>query len=199
VDIPIPVPDASAFPQFTDTLAWPERPTCHDGNWQAERYPGSCVWREPSGGKPRMREHPDWPDPYFETYRTCGYCGSIHPQDLYYWLERGVARLERADRKYGWPHKFYVEGIPNPIAGQLVVTSWSSAYRQNADGTSECVETPHPSPAPATLFVKWYNEHLLDLSDETFAVFSALLEQHAGIHFERRMDEHGVTSLFYRG
>lgn len=44
-----------------------------------------------------------------EHFRRCSYCGSIHPDDLAA-EERWSAQW--ADRKYGWPHKFYVD-IPN--------------------------------------------------------------------------------------
>lgn len=50
--------------------------------------------------------------------RSCGYCGSMHPADLAAALRAG-ATLEWADAKYGWPHKAYVERIPNPHAGLL--------------------------------------------------------------------------------
>lgn len=38
----------------------------------------------------------------------CSFCGSLHPSDLVTLLKAG-ATLSPADRKYGWPHKFYVE------------------------------------------------------------------------------------------
>lgn len=55
---------------------------------------------------------------YYTTGRlcSCDYCGSLHPATLAAALRQG-ARGHWADRKYGWPHKFYVEGIPNPFAG----------------------------------------------------------------------------------
>src|SRR5688572_16884730 len=36
----------------------------------------------------------------------CAYCGSLHPSEIAA-LVRGGMRLDPADRKYGWPHKFY--------------------------------------------------------------------------------------------
>lgn len=50
--------------------------------------------------------------------RGCGYCGSMHPAEVAAAL-RASARLDPSDRKYGWPHKFYVEGVPNPHSGML--------------------------------------------------------------------------------
>jgi hypothetical protein len=50
--------------------------------------------------------------------RACGYCGSMHPADLARALQAG-ARASWADFKYGWPHKLYVENVPNPHAGLL--------------------------------------------------------------------------------
>lgn len=46
----------------------------------------------------------------------CAYCGSMHPADLVAALKAG-AKLDPADWKYGWPHKYYVNGIPNPFQG----------------------------------------------------------------------------------
>lgn len=50
--------------------------------------------------------------------RSCGYCGSMHPTDLAAALNAG-AKAHWADFKYGWPHKLYIDGIPNPHAGML--------------------------------------------------------------------------------
>lgn len=60
---------------------------------------------QPYGGdkwtwdKPRKPAH----------FRTCSYCGCIHPEDL---VAEPNWTAEWADRKYGWPHKFYVS-IPD--------------------------------------------------------------------------------------
>jgi hypothetical protein len=50
--------------------------------------------------------------------RSCSYCGSMHPADLAAALRAG-ARADWADWKYGWPHKLYVDDVPNPHVGQL--------------------------------------------------------------------------------
>lgn len=48
--------------------------------------------------------------------RSCSYCGSLHPEDLVWWLENKGMWLDGADWKYGWPHKFYLElGPKYPI------------------------------------------------------------------------------------
>jgi len=52
-----------------------------------------------------------------EHFRRCSFCGSIHPDDLA--AEEGW-RASWADRKYGWPHKFYTE-IPNRSPGREYV------------------------------------------------------------------------------
>jgi len=51
--------------------------------------------------------------PYRNTFRTCSYCGSMHPEDLISFVREGRARLEGTTKNY----KFYVR-VPNPIAGQ---------------------------------------------------------------------------------
>lgn len=37
----------------------------------------------------------------------CEFCGSLHPTEVVTLLKAG-ASIERADMKYGWPHKFYL-------------------------------------------------------------------------------------------
>lgn len=207
VPLPPPSPQGDGHPgELGLAIAWPERPTCHDVDPHAQRF-GPTLWREPRplGGEGI---------PYRETFRTCSYCGSIHPEDLYRHLagEPG-AELHGADWKYGWPHKFYVQGIPNPAAGQLVPSgfrSWSEAacvcgttYRTYAhracpscglgDLAPGVVVTPMSetllAAAPPHLWAKWYNAHLAELSAEAFDLLVPLLARHAGVTFMR--DEHG--------
>jgi hypothetical protein len=105
----------------------------HSGH-AVERF-GGWIWREPHRG---------------DFFRTCSFCGSIHPEDLAAEPTSDVcavcgvtgwhAHFDKfachmtpglecphepkchpfspagwyaswADRKYGWPHKFYVEGL----------------------------------------------------------------------------------------
>lgn len=63
---------------------------------------GGWSWREPSRG---------------EHFRTCTYCGSISPDDL---AAEPDWQAEWADRKYGWPHKFYVS-VPNRNPAQRFI------------------------------------------------------------------------------
>lgn len=54
-----------------------------------------------------------------EHFRRCGYCSSIHPQDLIAAMDAGqVDHLDMADWKYGWPHKVYLD-VLTENAGQL--------------------------------------------------------------------------------
>lgn len=65
----------------------------------------------------------DWDDPARgEHFRRCSYCGSMHPEDL---VAEPSWRAEWSDRKYGWPHKFYVE-VPNQDPDRLYVISSAS-------------------------------------------------------------------------
>ncbi|MFJ5984340.1 hypothetical protein [Lentzea sp. NPDC092896] len=68
---------------------------------------GPWSWREPVRG---------------EHFRRCSYCGSVNPDDL---AAEPVWCAEWADRKYGWPHKFYVD-IPNRDPARLYVLGSSS-------------------------------------------------------------------------
>lgn len=55
----------------------------------------------------------------------CDYCGSLHPREVVALLAKG-ATMDPADRKYGWPHKFY---LSNP---------WGKFYtRHLVDATPE--------------------------------------------------------------
>ena len=77
-----------------------------------ERYPnGETGWSEPHA-----------PD-IAAGVRTaslggCDFCGSLHPSDVVKYLQAG-ATIMWADWKYGYPHKAYLEKIPNPYAGML--------------------------------------------------------------------------------
>lgn len=68
-----------------DPIVHPE--TAPDSVWTYEPW----SWREPSHG---------------EHFRTCSFCGSIHPADL---AAETAWQAGWADQKYGWPHKFYVD------------------------------------------------------------------------------------------
>jgi hypothetical protein len=86
---------------LTDQSVHPEagQPPFNFGPWS---------WREPSRG---------------EHFRRCSFCGSVNPDDLAAEVEW---HAQWADRKYGWPHKFYVD-IPNHQPGRLYVTSASNS------------------------------------------------------------------------
>lgn len=154
---------------------------------------GVPVWREPQ----LQRE------PYGEFFRSCSYCGSIHPEDLITLLAGG-ATMHGADWKYGWPHKFYVTNIPNPHAGKTVeiggkagpdITEQSpGVVWKGTCGHADCKQRtrehgywylPHLSPAPASMTAKFYNTHLMDCSDELFSKLTPLLQQHTGIEWNR--------------
>jgi len=193
-------------------MIWPERPTCHDGDNEARRITQaidtSIAWRGP------IDEPPASGRLTFEPFRSCSYCGSIHPEDLFTALNAG-AELNGSDWKYGWPHKFYVDRIPNPHPDREV---WRGGYSgpkyrcrtcgfepPRRHGRSRSVSTSRiawtiRSPAnigrpvrPVGPFVhgKFYKTHLADISDEeTFVAFAKLLSEKSGIEWTR--DQNGV-------
>lgn len=149
-----------------------------------------------------LQEYPDllvsWRDaklPDFEPgrLRGCGYCGSMHPADVAEAIRQGASG-HWADRKYGWPHKAYFDGVPNPHAGMLEHTS--SCNRKD---DTFCIERreprfnertgeriadyvtyyAHPQPSPLRTHGKFYSVHLQDASPED----RALIEQHLGLAF----------------
>lgn len=84
----------------------------------AEKWPDGLVPWRPATPPNLQAPYPE--SQYCTTgrLRSCGYCGSMHPSDLVAALKAG-ARVHWADQKYGWPHKIYVEDIPNPHVGML--------------------------------------------------------------------------------
>lgn len=147
---------------------------------QARGIISAGLWQEAT---PRANAGVDFPDD--RGYRACGYCGSIHPEDLLGYIEREeVGRAEMADRKYGYPHKVYVD-VRNPLAGQLVSRSMSS----EPDGKGGYIQAyGEPRPDGPYTHAKFYTRHLLGLDDEQFGALTAWLERATGWRFERRDD-----------
>ena len=101
-----------------------ESPLVHGS--QAEQWGGGWHWCEPARG---------------EHFRRCSYCGSIHPDDL---AAEPSWRASWADRKYGWPHKFYVD-IPNRDPDRLFyVGGLSQAVSGPYAPGGECYTPPGP-------------------------------------------------------
>jgi len=179
-----------------DAIAWPERPTCHDNDYQANQF-GQTTWIASEG------------------FRVCSYCGSLHPEDAYNALRNGAV-ASQSDWKYGWPHKFYLDKIPNPHAGRPIQLMSSSgpgemplSIRSSLDRQAEALKgtlvvNPRTDelgrvtgynaaifgPGPALTTGKHYNVHLQDLSPEAFDALAPLLSAGTGVTFSR--DENGV-------
>lgn len=165
---------------FTDKII------CHDTDAFAQRFASATYKiREADGA-------------YGINKRHCSYCGSLHPEDLLNVLEAG-ARLELADMKYGWPHKFYVSGIVNPKGGEIVQMGSNSGpvkdkdgnFVRNEDGSIQRYNEPIMSSAPRTLSVKFYNIHLLDLKEhlEAFQKVTDAIAKHSNIRFFLKDDQ----------
>ena len=126
--------------------------------------------------------------------RKCGYCGSMHPADVAAAIRAG-AKGSFADRKYGWPHKAYFDGIPNPHAGLLESRCSMShppqqeidagKWVQIPDGFSRSTGEPQfrwtevGKPAASMTYGKFYTEHLQDATPED----REAIERHLGLHF----------------
>lgn len=94
----------------------------HGSGWNSAARWGGWEWENPRGA---------------EHFRRCSFCGSIHPDDL---AAEPSWRASWADRKYGWPHKFYVEGVANRHPETLrIITActqkqWDEALQALAEG-----------------------------------------------------------------
>lgn len=164
-------------------LAWPARPTCHDGDPLAERFPGSAEWRPEDPQGEHVKEAGPYGSPYGYPFKTCGFCGSMSAEDLYRYMTDGITpvSLEMADWKYGYPHKFYVKGIANPKAGQQV-GGISHVFTDDAGVQQVEYESRPGSP---TTFAKFYTRHLLDLEDATLEAVADGIALGTGVLFHR--------------
>jgi len=149
----------------------------------------------------------DWPDglvdwrdaspPNFDEGKTtgelrgCGYCGSMHPADVAAAIKAGASG-SFADWKYGWPHKSYWDGIPNPHAGMLESRSSRTDPSPEEVAAGKWIQIPkaylsadkgwwHEAgrPASPTTHGKFYSVHLQDASPED----RETIEQHLGLKF----------------
>jgi hypothetical protein len=145
----------------------------------------------------RLKSHAVWQKGrYGHPFRTCGYCGCIHPEDL---AKTQNWYASWADRKYGWPHKFYVENLVNPEPDKLFIIGSSNGneapghagdatwvrYADMTDDQAEVALAEGYGPISLlgsikgkknpdwllfghrpTLFAKFYTEHLADTEIE---------------------------------
>lgn len=140
-------------------MRWPDQHSCHEGTPSPFTHLAKGIWRAPEVSAKGCIARPDDYGPYIYPFRTCDYCGSLNPEDLFNLTQAhpDLITMEVADWK-GWPHKLYVSGIPNPLVG---VPTVRSARYQNG------ICTPgEPRPEGPSLTHKFYNEHLLDGMDE---------------------------------
>lgn len=137
------------------------------------------------------------------SLRSCSYCGSMHPADLAEAIRAG-AKGHWADFKYGWPHKAYIDGVPNPHVG-LLESRMSMSHPPQAEidagkwiqipdgfdcntGKPQFRWTESGKPADATTYEKFYTVHLQDAEPED----KETIERHLGQAFEFPNDGRGV-------
>jgi hypothetical protein len=175
-------------------VKWPEIPTCHRGKtnkvlaWMPARPGGTRdeieidEWQGRRRMETRLR-------PYAEPFRSCSWCGGIAAEDLVALAQAHVLHFEVADMKYGWPHKIYVDGIPNPIAGQEVCSGGESGGLW-PDGSPRGVHRLMLGLAPSMTHCKFYCEHLQDqgYDDEAFEAIALLIRARTRVEFQRDSD-----------
>ena len=61
-----------------------------------DKDPGALLWTPVTWNRPTLAR----------PFRTCSFCGSIHPEDLMAAIADGET-IMLADEKHGWPHKLY--------------------------------------------------------------------------------------------
>lgn len=150
----------------------------------------------PDGNAPwRAATPPDLPSGRTTgQLRSCQFCGSMHPADVAAAIRAGASG-HWADFKYGWPHKAYFDGVPNPHAGLLESRSSRSHPPQaeidaglhiqipngfdRATGAPVMRWTAAGEPAASTTHGKFYALHLKDASPED----RETIERHLGLRF----------------
>lgn len=164
----------------------------HDMQYQwRDKYPdGKTGWSP--------ERAPKWPSENeadaIGRLRTCEYCGSMHPADVAAAIKAGAV-AHFVDRKYGWPHKAYVDSIPNPHAGmiesrignshppqaEIDAGKWIKVRCGYDSHTGEPRYTYRDAGAPAGLKThgKFYSIHLQDATCED----RATIERHLGVAF----------------
>lgn len=160
-------------------MKWPERPTCHESHPRSDMQPDRH-WRAPVGAT--RIEHRTVP------FRTCSFCGGIHPGDLVEVLGRIeptrrvtiphggrellLPNVGVTDWKYGYPHKVYVSSIPHPYEGRRFKVG------SDFDGSPKYADE-----GPA--WAKFYTWHLLDegYDGEALGVVTRALLDWTGIRF----------------
>lgn len=80
-----------------------------------------------------------------DGHQHCTYCGSLSPESAAAALRAGAA-AHWADWKYGWPHKAYLDNVPDARAGQPWICGWSS---RSMDGWELFSEAKHGALARA--------------------------------------------------
>lgn len=210
-------------------MRWPIATTCHG---TSARHLSPPAWRAPDVQPLRPPTKEDrLPDCMDYPFRTCGYCGSIHPEDLYNALSGPGAelvdcvrcggtgtrggrigalaeaigeslpcfhcdgkkqhvrvRLDMADWKYGFPHKFYVDGIPSGLVGHRVPRG--GRYWTDENGVARQEAHWHDVKPGESAHAKWYNEHFQDegFDDEAFRALAVEIWRRSKVAFRRDPD-----------
>lgn len=140
----------------------------HAGDWRAERL-------YPEGSRPRWSLQNMTGVGLGDGMRGCSYCGSMHPLDLLDMKDLETISLSMANMKYGFPHKFYINGIPNPMAGQKVQVGLQS-YTDEV--TKEQKDEPIMDESSMFRNHKFHGVHMNDLLDdlERFVALAALID-----------------------
>ncbi len=142
-----------------------------------------------------------------QHFRTCSFCGSIHPADL---AAEAVWEAVWADRKYGWPHKFYAD-LPNRDPDRLFTLAATSGERRPHSGWTAVADLSDEQlaaisrdrwPMESTtwllfgrrpvLHAKFYVAHL---ADPAVAGVRADIERRCGLSFDFAVGADGVRQV----
>lgn len=181
------------IPGYLTSAPSPTLVHSRDGFARRFQEDGSYAWSNPLSPeedtcRSGMRTAREW--------WTCGYCGSMHPQDLAAAIRLG-ATVSWADFKYGWPHKVYVDRAPNRYVGHGEIRSgvtycsrppqseieagkwerYQTGFDSQTGEPTYSYRTPLPPATPAGEHAhgKFYTLHLQDASPEDRAVIETAM------------------------
>jgi hypothetical protein len=160
-------------------MIWPERPTAHNSDPWAHRMQHTSAWRAPDSNYP---------------YRTCSYCGSICPEDLYNRIVGGPVKppLDHDANQEKALDAFEAAGGQDKQVYKETLHAGYRTYAEMPGIRFNVADWKYGWPHKVYIdgrglsHAKWYNIHLLDQGYDAEAL-TALIEEirrYSGIRFE---------------
>jgi len=145
----------------------------HGGDLYADRFGGArYAWRKDEDLEKNHGRVLPWP--------MCSFCGSITPADMIALMQTEGTEYSGSDWKYGFPHKFYIEAVIEPIDHYCIGATYQG------DSVSD-----FQYHTKAREHLKFYTVHMGDATDEQVSDWNVKVAPLLGVRISR--DEAGVV------